>query len=264
MVVRPGKEALAKKHKAMPLVYDGTIRSTEGWQIAASTETYVIHAATYFLAKHKPADIDSMIDSNIAFGVHLLEWLSSLQHAVLISLGSFSQFRDGQRDSQNLYVATKNAYEPFLDYYSSLGRTKICSIYMSDTYGPNDPRRKVLNLLIDACREHNHLSLSPGLQELSLLYVDDACSGIVAALQARISNDSGKRLNYSLFASRPYKLIEIGALVEKIVGVSGFLHFGELPYRHNEIMKFVPAFASPPGWNAQTDLEQGIFKLVKN
>jgi nucleoside-diphosphate-sugar epimerase len=262
LCTRPGSETKAQALGARPLLYDGTPSSLLNWEIE-SKALHVLHLATCFRSQHKFAELEEILGANLNLGTYLLDWLKNFETSVFLNVGSFAQFNEGKYVAQNLYIATKNAFEAVVNYYSHVnGKSKTVTVYLSDTYGPQDPRPKVLNLLINASREERELKLSPGLQELSLLHVNDACAGIIAAYRARLASESAEHLRYSLFATEIKSLLEIAGLVERATGSAGFYKFGSLPYRDKEIMKFVPAFPPPPGWHAKRPLSEGIASLL--
>lgn len=263
LCVRPGSESKVREVGALPLVYDGTSKSLSSWSLSTTQEVHVFHLATCFRSQHAFTDLDEMISANLGLGIYLLDWLRNFDSALFLNVGSFAQYNSGVSVSQNLYVATKNAFETFVDFYSQSNlKCKNATVYLSDTYGPNDPRPKVLNLLINASREKRELKLSPGRQELSLLHVDDACAGIIAAYLARLNGDEIGPLRYSLASNEIKPLIEIASLVEGATGNYGYYKFGSLPYRNKEVMKFVPAFSPPPKWQPSRSLADGIAELL--
>ena len=79
----------------------------------------------------------------------------------------------------NLYAATKQAFEDVLAYYADAQGIAAVTLELYDTYGPGDPRRKLIRILFEAARSGEPIQLSPGEQVIELLHVDDAVPRIV-------------------------------------------------------------------------------------
>ena len=76
----------------------------------------VIHLASNFIAEHKSSEIDSLIESNISFGLHLLEAMKETGVKNLINTGtSWQHFNNEEYNPVCLYAATKQAFESLLE-----------------------------------------------------------------------------------------------------------------------------------------------------
>jgi len=204
--------------------------------ICAGFKTFVpdlvIHLAALYINEHNPGDIAALIDSNISFGTHILEAMKEANIKKFLNIGTRWQHIGNKRyRPANLYAATKQAFKDILIYYEASG---IChkTIELADTYGEGDTRRKVLDLLLNACRKNEKIDLSPGEQELDLSYVGDICEFIKEHIDFEDFYDN-KTITLS---GTVIKLRDLGQLVEDKFKVRGVLNWGGKAYREHEVM----------------------------
>jgi len=220
----------------------------------------VIHLATLFIAEHKPADIPNLIQSNIIFGTQVVD--SMIRHNVtnFINTGTLWQYYEGDRFTpSSLYSATKSAFESILHFFASANSLKVINLMLSDTYGPKDPRGKLLSKLISMAGTNESLQLSPGEQKIEWTYIDDIVTGFEVAAQRLMSGtETQKFAHYTLTSGELVSLKDTVKICESVLGKKINIEFGAKPYRKREIM--VPAKLDPilPGWNAKYTLRQGI------
>ena len=110
----------------------------------------VIHLASSFILNHRLDEIDKLIDSNIRFGTQILEAMKLSNCKKIINTSSYYQHYNNEiYNPVNLYAATKQAFEDIIYYYSSSEyNIKSITLELFDTYGENDSRPKILNLLL--------------------------------------------------------------------------------------------------------------------
>ena len=109
----------------------------------------VIHCATHYVKKHDFKDIKKLSDSNILFGNIILENLEKMGVKTFINFSTVWENFNGKKDNYyNLYSAYKSSYNNINNFYKKkFGKTKIINLVISDTFGENDKRKKIINLL---------------------------------------------------------------------------------------------------------------------
>ena len=60
---------------------------------------------------------------------------------------SWQHYENSDHRPSNLYAATKQAFEEILNFYATAYPLRVCSLHLSDTYGPNDIRPKLFGFL---------------------------------------------------------------------------------------------------------------------
>jgi len=224
----------------------------------------VIHCATLFLAEHSSENLQDLADANLIFPLNLLEAMKSAGCKNLLNIGSMWQHHEGiEANPVNLYAGMKNAFESLLNYYIANCGFKNSTLYLSDTYGPNDKRRKLVNILIEkiTSKDNYPLGMSPGLQKIDLLHISDVVSGIEVLVEALLGGEAVDA-KYQLSAATTYNLHEIVELLNEISAQNLNIEWGKRPYRTNEVMQVPQLFSAPKGWSPKVSLKQGLTELI--
>lgn len=223
----------------------------------------VIHLAAFFLSQHEPGQIMDLLDSNLTFGTQLLEAISQTAPVVFVNTGTFSQHYENHDYSPvNLYAAIKQAFETILQYYAETVPLKAVTLKIGDTYGPGDPRPKVLNLLLELLRSGGRLDMSPGEQVLDILHVDDIVEAFMYTAEQLGGMRRGTVQSYALSSGELVSLKDLVALFEKAAGKSLDINWGGRPYRERELMKPWDMGNPLPGWKPTISLGEGIRDLL--
>ena len=109
----------------------------------------VIHCATHYVKKHDFKDIKKLSDSNILFGNIILENLEKMGVKTFINFSTVWENFNGKKDNYyNLYSAYKSSFKNIINFYKKkFSKTKFINLVISDTFGENDKRKKIINLL---------------------------------------------------------------------------------------------------------------------
>ncbi|ACL22191.1 NAD-dependent epimerase/dehydratase [Desulfitobacterium hafniense DCB-2] len=241
--------------------HDGTTAGMIEIFQAAQPEV-VFHLAAKFVAEHESQDINELMDSNLLFGVQLLEAMAVTGVQQLVNTGTaWQHFEQEAYNPVNLYAATKQAFETLAAYYVRTGLLKMITLKLIDTYGPNDPRTKIFTLFKRISLSGERLNMSPGEQRLGLVYIDDVVDAFLIAGQYVEDLTDCEMLSYTVAPERLYSLREVAALYETISGKRMNIGWGERPYRSREVME---PYVGPtlPDWEAKVSLAEGIRKCL--
>ncbi len=222
----------------------------------------VIHLATHFVGEHGPGDLGPMVAANILFGARLLEAMADTGPACLVNAGtSWQAFEDREGVPVNLYAATKQAFEDLLAYYTEAAGLRAVTLRLFDSYGPDDPRRKLMNLLTRAADEGQALVMSPGEQLLDLVYIDDVISGFLRAA-ALVRDMAGGHQVYALSGGDRRSLREVVETFSRAAGKPVTVEWGGKAYRVREVMVPWSQGRTLPGWRPRVSLEEGIGRML--
>ncbi len=223
----------------------------------------VIHLASLFLTHHQPEQIEDLIDSNILFGVKLLEAMVKCKRTKLINTGtSWQHFNNETYNPVNLYASTKQAFEDICDYYVQTQGLKIITLKLFETYGPDDPREKLIPLLINSIGKEEILDLSPGEQKLDIVHIDDVCSAYQTALTLLSSLSSNRHYKYGVSSGTSITLQKLVETIERISGSKLPINWGGRPYRDREVFNPWTGFESLPDWKTNISIERGLQPLI--
>ena len=216
----------------------------------------VFHLATRFQATHSPSDITALIQSNIEFGVQLLESTKKLG-AEFVNVSSAWQHFEGKPYSPvSLYAATKQAFADIALYYSETGLDfRDLAIY--DTYGPTDQRNKLIRLLLQAASSGNPIDMGEGNQLINLLYISDVVKAILQIAQAPSESNPGAH-NFVARAEQSISIKELAQRIEQVTGKTINANWGARPQRPREMLTDWQFGHALPDWRQEVSLKQGL------
>lgn len=219
----------------------------------------VFHLASNFIAEHQSHQIDSLIHSNITFGLHLLEAMNVSGVKQLINTGtSWQHYNNDEYNPVCLYAATKQAFESLIEYYVQAENFKVITLKLFDTYGETDTRPKLINLLNKFADDNIELNMSPGEQILNLVHISDVCEAYYIAFETIQDLEFSGHKNYSVRSDESFKLKEVITLFEKITHKKINVIWGGKSYRKREVMSIWDMGAKLPMWNIRLTLENGL------
>lgn len=224
----------------------------------------VIHLASLFIAEHTPEDVDAIIKSNILFGTKLLDAAVASGVLYFINTGSYWQNYNGDAyNPANLYAASKQAFECISKFYRGISQMRMLTVKLTDTYGPFDPRPKLMNLLKKIAISGEILDMSPGEQELGLLYIDDVVKGYIKAIDLIQEMKPSEHKTYMLSPDKYYKLREVAQIFERVSGKKLNILWGKRAYRQREVMKITGIEPCILGGTKVVDLPEGISRMLE-
>lgn len=224
----------------------------------------VFHLASNFIAEHNYNQVDSLINSNILFGVHILEAMKEAGVKKMINTGtSWQHYNNEEYNPVCLYAATKQAFEALLEYYVRAENFKVITLKLYDTYGENDSRPKLINLLNKFADDNTELRMSPGKQLLNFVHVSDVCKAFLVTWKLLKSNDIYGHESYAVLSEQDYELMELIEIFEKSTGKSIKVIWGGKPYRKREVMNLWKGGMKLPNWKAQITLDEGLKRYGK-
>lgn len=218
----------------------------------------VINLASYYNYDPDISEIRETISSNIDFPLIVAKASEILGINLFINVGSSFQFSSaGKRISNTLYAASKNTFQHLLETLMAGKSTQVTSFHLFDSYGKNDNRKKLFYLLKNSLTKDKALNMSPGMQKLNLLHVDDICRFFLKAVELYSDKFSFQPI-YGVGSFETYTLKEVVKKYEKATGAALKINWGGLEYRKNEVMNPWSNFDVLPGWHQEIELESGI------
>ena len=241
--------------------------NTDGFApaLAEFAPDVVVHLAALYVAEHKPEDVVPLVRSNIEYGARLLDAMRVANCTAMVYAGtSWQHYRDEGYCPANLYAATKQAFSTLAEYYLDAAELRLLELHLYDSYGEDDPRKKLINLLKLSAESADKLSMSEGEQRIHLVHVDDLSRGFSMACEQVRALSAGQRRVYRLPSQQAVSLRELVATFnavapERPVDVS----WGQRPYRQREVFQPWEAAEVLPGWQPEISLAEGLGRLWK-
>lgn len=246
------------------LIYDQDIKKLIAF-FKETEPTCVFHLASNFIAEHNSSQIDSLISSNITFGLHLLEAMKEAGVQRLLNTGtSWQHYNNESYNPVCLYAATKQAFESLIEYYVQAEDFKVITLKLFDTYGETDTRPKLINLLNKFADENTELYMTPGEQILNLVHISDVCNAYDTAFKMVINQHKENHSSYAIAHPNSYQLKEVINIFETISNKKINVVWGGKNYRKREVMKLWDKGRKMPNWEAKITLEEGLRRIILN
>lgn len=259
-LVRPGSDRdQLTRVDADPVLHElgGDLRAL----VAAVKPELIVHVASLFLVTHRAEDVEPLVRSNVLFGVELLQAARAAGVTRFLNTGTSWQHHEDRDEPVNLYAATKQAFEAFVDAEVASSPLRAITLSLFDTYGPGDARRKLLRLLLETAASGEELAMSPGEQRLDLVHVDDVVEAYALAAERVASLPEGAHERFAVRTGRDASLREIVDLL-RAAGADAEIAWGGRSYREREVMRPWSGGACLPGWTPAVSLEDGLARLV--
>lgn len=228
--------------------------------VGCARPDFVYHLASLFLGQHTAAQVDSLILSNVLFSAQLAE--AMVRHGVkyLINTGTSWQHHNNEDyNPVNLYAATKQAFEDILKYYVEAANLKVTTLALFDTYGPADPRNKLISMLWKTALSQEPIAMSAGEQLIDLVYIDDVIDAFMVATSGIESQQPG-HCRYGISSGSPVILRDLVNSFTNATGLRVPITWGGRPYRPREVMIPWASYSVLPGWNPRVAFEYGIIQ----
>jgi nucleoside-diphosphate-sugar epimerase len=224
----------------------------------------VFHLAAYFVAEHRAPDVAPLVASNVLLTAQLAEAASAAGGPAFINTGtSWQHYRDAPYMPVALYAATKQAAEDVLAFYADATPLRVVTLRLFDTYGPADPRPKLLAALRRAAAGET-LRMSPGEQLIDLVHVDDVVDAYVAAWAHADRTPGAAAEAFAVSSGAPLPLRDLAGLFGRVAGRPLAIEWGGRAYRAREVMVPWSAGTPVPGWRPRVGLEDGLRRLLRD
>lgn len=250
------------KEKLVIHKYNGNIKALD--EIFKKTRPYmVLHLASSFIVQHKPEDIDELLNSNVVFGTQILEACKNNNVNYFINTGTCWQDYLGEKyNPVNLYAATKEAFETIAKYYVETSLMRMITLKLTDTFGPNDPRGKILNLLKRIAETGELIEMSEGEQKVGLVYIEDIIKAFKKAMKEVVTLKEHSIKRYVVVPNEVYTLKQVVNIFENEIGTKLNIQWGKRPYREREVMNLKVRHENILKDEEVTTLADGIKKML--
>jgi len=193
------------KKQIFPIFYDNIYEIKN--KLTNCKIDYVIHCATHYIKKHDHNDIENIIKSNVLFATILLDAVVNIKIKKFINLGTVWQhFNDTKNLAFNLYAATKQSFECIFNYYKDqYTKIKFYNILLTDTFGTNDKRKKLIPILLKNFNSKNQSKINiPKNLSMNLVNINE----VTKCLNILLKNNS-KSNNYVIKSKQDVKIFDL-------------------------------------------------------
>jgi nucleoside-diphosphate-sugar epimerase len=252
------------------LVPSLTIEALDAALPAAVRFDGVIHLAA---AGVNPSDRDSeaIIGINAMLAPRIVSFAARRHAQAVIMVGSSAEYRasaasvpieeDAPLETQKLYGASKAAGGILALASGALETIPTGVLRLFNVYGPGEAPHRLLPSLARGLCQREPAKLSPGTQVRDFIHVDDACAGLIAALNA-LGEQSMPSGAYNLSTGIECSVAEFARTAAAALNADpGLLQFGALAFRPDDLPYVVGnpgKLINACGWMPRIALEAGI------
>ena len=228
-----------QKENTTQCFYDNSFRNIDVF-FKVHKPKVVIHLASLFLSRHTSEDIEALVNSNLTFGLHILEAMNNNKiNAFINTSTTWEHYNNENYYPVNLYAATKKSFESLLLYYIKCEDLKAITLKLYDSYGKGDTRKKLIPYLLTSIKNNElNLDMSEGNQEICLVHVEDIAKAYYIAFKKIIAKSRrGVYTTFFLDNGERYTIKSIVNIFQKQFNIKFNINWGALPYGKKEIFK---------------------------
>ena len=231
--------------------------------VSKASPDVVFLIASMMVGEHESEQVEGLISSNITFGCQLLEAMNINGVSKFVNTGTYwEHYENKQYSPVNLYAATKFAFQNILQYYIEAKGINAVTLKLFDSYGPYDPRPKLLNLLIRIVETGDALAMSPGEQKIDLVHINDLVNAYIVAAKRLTDGMVKEHEVYGVATGNTITLKELIVLFEKKTNQKINIEWGGSSYKNREVMTPFDGYKIMPGWSAEISLETGLDSML--
>ncbi len=151
----------------------------------------VIHCATHYVKNHEYKDLKKLINSNILLGNIILENLNKMNVKKFINFSTIWEDSNAiPNNSKNLYAAYKKGFGAILNFYKKrIPSTAFIELMLTDTFGLNDTRDKIINTLKKNYLKKKVTKIVSKNLYLNILNIEDIIDALQLILQKNIKSN---------------------------------------------------------------------------
>ena len=242
----------------------GDIRD-ESFFSEARNDDVVLSLAADVTKKQNARDVSGLILANCLLpGILGAHYSNSTTH--LIHIGTYYHKSDAEEyDPQTFYAATKRAGEQFLKYFVSTNRPSVTVLHTYDIYGPAQPHKRLVPLIIESLKAGEQIITSPGEQEFRPVFVEDIVKLLV---QMSLDDDAGcaNFREFDVYGPELFLVKDMPRAIAEMLDIKvGSEQVKRTSsYSGREIMKFNPCHDLPNFQGEWTTLSEGVKQIEKS
>ena len=196
---------IKKKYPRIKCIYFDTYRKLD-LQLKKIEADVILHTATHYVKNHSKNDIEKLANANIIFGNIILNNMKQMKIKKFINFSSMWENYNGIKDNiLNLYSAYKKSFSFIISFYKkTYPKIKFYNLNISDTFGKDDKRNKLINTLRINFKNDKTTNIISKNLHLNLVNVNDITHCVNLIINKTIKPD-----NYSLINSKNYSISDI-------------------------------------------------------
>src|SRR3989339_1221332 len=227
----------------------------------------VVHLAAVLSQAADMPTYFSIMNSNIQATFLLLEMAKKKNARVifpstaLVYGGQKEPFReDMPTDPGDFYALSKSMCEQLIRFYGNKYGVRSVIFRIGILYGPSQTGVMFIPALVSALLSGKEFPMTAGEQTRDFVFIED----FIQALNRVIQDETVSGV-FNIGTGHAPTLRETALAAEKVIGTTGKIKLGALPYREHESWEYCLNSGKVErelGWRAITGLEEGLSRTV--
>ena len=210
----------------------------------------VVNLAGKYSFDHRVIGVNELLLSNVVLPARVAAAVSGVGAQVhWVQASTFMQhFKGVDRAPTCFYASTKQSVEDILHWFESED-FRVTSLVFPHIFGEEDPRDKLINLLLRSVKSGSKIQLSSGTQVMDLVHISDITKAIELVLL-----DKGPAGRWQITSG---KAIRVAEIVEYIRSTSDNALNGQFDKSLDRAMDCYELWLNAPilpNWTASKDL----------
>jgi nucleoside-diphosphate-sugar epimerase len=168
-------------------------------------------------------------------------------------------------ETAKLYGASKAAGGIMALAQGASRNIPVGVLRLFNVFGPGEAAHRLLPSLLQSLRIGHAVKLSAGTQIRDFVYLDDACAGMLAAMDALTDHRMSSGA-YNLATGTGNSVADFARAAARLMDADeALLEFGALPFRPDDLPYVVgdaTRLRAGAGWNPKFTMEQGIAATI--
>jgi nucleoside-diphosphate-sugar epimerase len=229
--------------------------------------TKIINLAGSTLKETNFESISRLCKDNIEFTAQMGFMATRLKVKHFVYASTYSTSINGEYYSpQTFYAASKKAAEDTLIFFSQSMNLKVTILNFYDVYGPHQPHKRIVNVILTALLEEKILEISLGDQEINLVYIEDVLDACELVLEDQELIMDTRWCHFTVAGSEIFKVKDLPNIIGEIARKKWSPNQVQkiVPFRHNEIWVYKPIHPIVPNFIPKVNIIDGISNLLKS
>jgi nucleoside-diphosphate-sugar epimerase len=210
----------------------------------------VVNLAGKYSFDHQVIGANELLLSNVVLPARVAAAVSGVGAQVhWVQASTFMQhYKGADRAPTCFYASTKQSVEDVLHWFESED-FRVTSLVLPHIFGEEDPRDKLINLLLRSVKSGSRIQLSSGTQVMDLVHISDITKAIEMVLV-----DKGPAGRWQITSGKAIRVAEIVEYIRSTSGNALNVQFDESLDRAMDCYELWLNAPILPNWTASKEL----------
>ena len=210
----------------------------------------VVNLAGKYSFDHQVIGVNELLLSNVVLPARIAAAVSSAGAKVhWVQASTFMQhYKGADRAPTCFYASTKQSVEDVLHWFKSED-FRVTSLILPHIFGEEDPRDKLINLLLRSVKSGSKIQLSSGTQIMDLVHISDITKAI-----ERVLLDKGPAGRWQITSDKAIRVAEIVEYIRSTSENALNVQFDESLDRAMDCYELWLNAPTLPNWTASKEL----------